>query len=1468
MEKLFTTLLLWSLISPLYASNEIGFVEKYAIAEDRAAALADLIPGTEEFFFYHCLHAQHSENKADFNRYFIEWRTFNKGHINNAMQEMLNRQALMAYPNEPKASLEHLQRRLNLSFGHQPEIGQPKHHGPTRLNPKEIAADAFLKRFTAGTVNLNHFEKSGQELLLDHPKFTPELRRALLEQLSNPAFPRLAEMIIADLKYKDSRGFGSLNIHRQLTSKQLAELAEQLPKLKTEDSYLNEVIRRLLPGEHISLQHDDEALEAYLHSVWAVLKPLGSAHNTRKANTLYQMLRMQQKRGHYDQTLFITYLQLPRPAPYMHADYLKAPAQRAFHCNLKKDYSSIGPLPPIGSDQALIRDFLLTLLADQKDSSLFAPYIRDTYLRSIFAESKITHGIGDAETWAALISPSEFEALKNRVDIDFAPTNPTHFKAADPVRLKVYLKNTASIQINIFEINTFNYYKDTGEPLNLAVNLDGLVASMSRGMKLNGAAPEIRRPHDIDFPEMNKHGAYIVELIGNGKSSRALIVKGQLHSIQYTSAAGHVFRVFDEDGEQLRDATLWMAKRAYPANNQGEIIIPYSTRRGNEHVIIRHDSMSTLTRFQHEEETYHFSLKAHIDREALIKHHQADLLIRPQFSLNGRPAPVDLLENVQLTITSTSHRGITAQKTIPDFALYNDRESQASITVPPDTASINVGISAKVQNISKGTKENLHDTETFTFNQIDATKRTRQVLLTRDGDNFLVEIRGKNGEPYVGRRIQVDFKHRLFKGEHGVSMQTDERGQVFLGPLPDIEHLRIHSSQPVLEIPLPGSRAIIPSTIHASAQEAIHLPMPVKQSGLTFFRVDHGAFHEDLSDLATHKDGALHLPGLPSGKYELRIPQWRRNVSIVVSPGKLVGDVLVEAHRILDTSVTAPPYIAKVESTKDELKIRLAQTNLLTRVHVFAHRYAPEFDALSGLSAYPDRYNPSMFARPKSSSFYFSGRKLGDEYRYILERQRRPKFPGNMLERPGLLLNPWALQDTATETEVLAPMANVDSMADLMESLDGLNALMGSGQRKTKNPTSNLDFLKQPGVVLYNLIPDKDGFVTIDRSALKGKPWVQIIATDAAHTVVHEMGFPAEKTPLQENRLVTGFDPEKRFTRQQVISVLQQGDKLTIKDASNAKMRQYDSLASAFRLLENLSRNATLREFKFITEWPALDNEKQRTLYAKFACHELSFFLYHRDRPFFDQVILPYLANKKDKTFMDHWLLNQELASYVTTWKFNRLNIVERILLAQRIKNTGTARQIRDLSELIANQPEKEQYIFLNGVRTQGLDKQDRFAGFAMKERRLAESKSELVSLELPSDKFAMADRDDDGLSDIPAAPARALSAAFEDRATTLSRAKGATVRKPMSRRAEAIAEKSLGTAGRYIQPRFEGREKTRSLFRKLDQTKEWAENNYYKLPIKHQGSSLIGANLFWQDLRRTPTSQWPVSFQPICQDF
>ena len=107
---------------------------------------------------------------------------------------------------------------------------------------------------------------------------------------------------------------------------------------------------------------------------------------------------------------------------------------------------------------------------------------------------------------------------------------------------------------------------------------------------------------------------------------------------------------------------------------------------------------------------------------------------------------------------------------------------------------------------------------------------------------------------------------------------------------------------------------------------------------------------------------------------------------------------------------------------------------------------------------------------------YVAGRDIGEEYQYIIDRQYAEKFPGNMLERPSLLLNPWALRSTESSTQ---QAAKGDEFGRTSEPSASRAARQGgkTGRDAGRADFSNLDFLKHSSIVLANLAPDKKGRV-------------------------------------------------------------------------------------------------------------------------------------------------------------------------------------------------------------------------------------------------------------------------------------------------------------------------------------------------------------------------------------------------------
>src|SRR5690348_16580807 len=109
-----------------------------------------------------------------------------------------------------------------------------------------------------------------------------------------------------------------------------------------------------------------------------------------------------------------------------------------------------------------------------------------------------------------------------------------------------------------------------------------------------------------------------MELIGNGKSSRALIRKGALRHTTRVGAAGVAVRVLDEAGRSLPDARVWIAGREHRAGEDGEIRVPFSTQPGQSPMLLVHGDLAQREVLNHPAERYTLDAGFHLERQALV----------------------------------------------------------------------------------------------------------------------------------------------------------------------------------------------------------------------------------------------------------------------------------------------------------------------------------------------------------------------------------------------------------------------------------------------------------------------------------------------------------------------------------------------------------------------------------------------------------------------------------------------------------------------------------------------------------------------------------------------------------------------------------------------------------------------------------------------------------------------------------
>src|SRR5207248_643104 len=150
---------------------------------------------------------------------------------------------------------------------------------------------------------------------------------------------------------------------------------------------------------------------------------------------------------------------------------------------------------------------------------------------------------------------------------------------------------------------------------------------------------------------------------------------------------------------------------------------------------------------------------------------------------------------------------------------------------------------------------------------------------------------------------------------------------------------------------------------------------------------------------------------------DLWLKRTGERIRLRVVAGPVQDNYVLGKLRYLELPGLKPVQIADVRAGANQVTIQLRNVSPFTRVHLFATRYQPAFSPFANLRRVRDA-EPSGVYPAHAESVYLTGRNIGDEYRYVLDRRGKKKYPGNLLERPSLLLNPWAVRSTETSEQL------------------------------------------------------------------------------------------------------------------------------------------------------------------------------------------------------------------------------------------------------------------------------------------------------------------------------------------------------------------------------------------------------------------------------------------------------------------
>ena len=1460
-------------------AQEISFWEEFALSDDRIRTLEKLVPRSEEYYFFHCLHAQNEDRLDAVDTLLKQWI---KEHSRTEQVRIIeNRQALLKYGEDPGRTLDYLIRQLGVSFNHQRKIPQAQKDLPTKLAASKIDPGKLVSKFLNQDSNsLGNFDDKGLYYLANKPLNTRQ-RRELLKRLKDPTFPGVVGMIARDLKGKDAKRFGSIEIHRRLTRAQLTELSSLAPELNSQKEFINEMLLRMQPSADVDIRSNAAAYRTHLDEMWAYVQNLSPSFNSLKVSVLYRLLELDQREDRMDRKRFISYLELPRRANYINPQ-LTDGVRSSRVAHLSDDYSTVTRCLPVGNDERLVQDYLHHFLQSAPNANAFANWFESDYLKHQFATAKILSGSGDRDTWASMLDPPQYQSLLERIDLDFAASNREHFDVGDIVELKVFTKNIDKLIVKVFEINTRNFYRRYQREVDTDISLDGLVANDEQLYEYDDA-PLLRKSRSFKFDKLNKRGVYIIDFIGGGKSSRALIRKGKLQLVGKVTPVGQQFNVVNESGILVSDAQLLVGGRKYVADDDGNIDVPFSAQSGMQNAIVSQGNFSSLQVFTPVNESYALRSAFHIDRESLTQNNQATVAIRPSLSVGKQPISLARLDSCKLEITTTSIDGVSATKTYDNLDVSETQETIVKFRVPPRLKTVSLHLEAKLTNELKQ-KIELSAADSFNVNLIDATSEIQDIHLLPANTGWYAEVLGKTGERRKGQPVRFRFHIGGLKQHVDVDLQTDGKGQIELGSLDHVQWVEATVSGGTTRRWNPNpTRMHLSANYHLLKGEELSIPLPdgdmkLDRSLVSLLETRSSRYVRDCYASLEIDDHRLRISDLSPGDYLLHIRSSlldtsSQKINIRVTAGKAAGNVLVGNHRILQQNNPSQPFAKAAAVDDGRLSIKIEDFTESTRVHVYPIRYLDAFDPFADFrsirSPEPWTLDPAI-----RKSAYMAGRKIGEEYQYILNRRYAPRFPGNMLERPSLLLNPWAVQDTQNEDQ-MAAAGEAPSESGVERQQAAQRERPKKGKTSQKTSFANLDFLGAGQVDILNLRPNRDGLVELTAEQIGNAQAIRVVVVDLFSVSQSRILRQPQNFKTQDQRLANALDPEKHYRQARQIELLDKGDSLVIRDVLSAQFQQYDELSDVYGLFRGLGNDGNkLRRFQFIMNWLDYAEEEKRRLYSEHACHELNFFIFKKDKSFFESVVRKHLQNKREKTFLDQWLLGEDVSSWLAPWRFAKLNIVEKILLSQRYddRREDIARHIRELYELSPTPRSQYDDLYRYSLAANELDGDSRELREKLKSLKSMQNNIEgdLNDYAREVEEFSLGDS-----FATPAPQARAGDSpklTAPDGGTALF---GGVVRG--GRALKLDRKENLGYEAKFAAPiRLETRSRIvngverlyemevqdseslapvagkatspSKLYRRIEPTREWVENNYYQQLPATQNANLVTVNQFWAD--------------------
>ena len=848
--------------------------------------------------------------------------------------------------------------------------------------------------------------------------------------------------------------------YKMMTLAQLEKFLELNPKANDDSSFIKSMFAKKWPEIIIRIDEKLENFDAFRAMVNDMITWI-SGHDSKIRNSIPQLRKMLlvhgAENGHFDIELLKEYIECPETVESFYnmnhqqtcnvryGDYIWQ--DLLFNQEIKMLRDTVVRKFKVGKigEWGLIKLYLEEEFKTSADFNFYKKYFATEKLNNLFYEVKLKTGQKIAKI-GQIFSEKTLESIRCEKILAWARGNQKYFTSDQEIKFKIQLKNITKVTVNIFQVNTENYYRKNKKEIPATIDLEGLMSAKTQILNLP-ENPILLTEKEITLEGLGAttRGVYIVELIGGGISTRVMIKKGSLTLVSESAKGMTMFFVLNEKKEVCKEQTsIILNDRVYKASaDDGKICVHLESYEVNSKAIIINNDFSDIADVRMPLESYDLSMNLCFNEERLLPGTTCEFLLPLKLTCVGKRIPLTHLKGAKLTVNCMNESGVKSEEVYKDLKLSAENDLIVKYMVPTKASELNFTFTAKLQDSNKKDVD-LNQTALILVDTFKGSNEFNDSYLRNTADGYVIDVLGKNGEPIPKTQFAIKISKRPVIDHESlpIALQTDSNGQMFLGKLPMMKTIELKPKDgyrvKVWNLEDNSLFQNLPSQFHLATGEVLKLPMSefdeFNRQNYSLFKCYGYDVNENCSHHLSNVGGLVLISGeLPEGKYRFyySCSNFSKRIDISIRNGNRWNyskNWLVEDTQVMRLKNQNKYLIYdKLEVSDSELKVRILSNNPgQVKVHLLAFNYLPsQVDSKLGLytkrleEANLSKDAPEVYKLKQNSNTYLDSKKLSDEIQYVLDRKNKRTYIGNTLDKPQSILNHQFNKTTSQDVETL-----------------------------------------------------------------------------------------------------------------------------------------------------------------------------------------------------------------------------------------------------------------------------------------------------------------------------------------------------------------------------------------------------------------------------------------------------------------